>query len=223
MSLLHKDVKDRVVWGLVLLVGVYVMCQLIADVAAVKLVSMFGVVIPAGTFIYAVTFTVRDVLHRRYGVEVAKAAIVAAAIANILMISYFLFAIALPYPPFWELQDAFAAVVGVVPGIVIGSILAEFVSEMFDTVLYQKAWDTFAPKSHLIRILFSNLFSVPVDSIVFVGVAFMLWPVLSQAGSGMSVQAAMNTVIGQTIFKWVISFIIIPLTYMNGAEHAPVS
>ena len=87
--------KNRNIYAITVLVGIYVTLQLIADVAAVKIVDIWGITMPAGTFIFALTFTWRDMLHKRLGKEWARAAIITAAAANLLMAFYFLFAIEL--------------------------------------------------------------------------------------------------------------------------------
>lgn len=192
----------------VVLISAYMACQMIADIAAVKMVSLFGLVIPAGTFIYAVTFTVRDLIHKRLGKTVARWVVASAAVINIGMALYFVFTINLGYPVFWQGQEAYATILGVVPSIVAASIIAEFVSEMVDTELYQIAWEKFARNRQWLRVVFSNLFSVPLDSLVFAVLAFRVFTP-SVPWSGI---AAM--VLGQSLFKWAVATVVMPLTYL---------
>jgi hypothetical protein len=185
---------------------------MIADVTAVKMLQMpFGIVIPGGTFIYAVTFTVRDALHRKHGVDAAQSAIYAAGVINVLMALYFALTIVLPFPPFWGLQDAYASILMVVPGIVISSIIAELVSELVDTKLYQWSWDTFMPNSHFGRIALSNFVSVPLDSLLFATLAFVAWPTVF-GGDVTPWAGILSITVGQSIFKWIVSFIVAPFT-----------
>jgi hypothetical protein len=184
---------------------------MLADIAAVKLVSLLGAIIPAGTFVYAVTFTVRDALHRRYGIQAARVTIWAAAAVNVAMALYFMLTIWMPAPPYWGTQEAYAMVLGVVPSIVVSSIIAELLSELLDTEIYQIAWNTFAKNHHWLRVVVSNLISVPVDSIIFAGLAFVVWPLISK-GEPLTWAAFASMVIGQTLFKWVVSLAVLPIT-----------
>lgn len=197
----------------IMLTAAYVACQMIADVTAVKLVNVFGLAIPAGTFIYAVTFTVRDMVHKYMGKAAAQVVITSAAVVNVAMAVYFGFTVWLGFPPFWQGQEAYAQVLGIVPGIVVASIIAEYASEMLDTELYQVAWDTFAKDKPWLRVVFSNLFSVPLDSFIFGALAFKLFPTLF-GGSPIPWIGIWSMVLGQSAFKWVVSTLVMPLTYL---------
>lgn len=198
----------------IVLTAIYIACQMIADVSAVKLVSVFGLAVPAGTFVYAVTFTVRDMIHKRMGKKAARLVISSAAVINVAMALYFAFTVGLAHPPFWGGQEAYAAVLGVVPTIVVASIAAEYISEMFDTELYQIAWDTFAKDKPWLRIAFSNLFSVPLDSFIFGALAFKAFPWLF-GGDAIPWAGIGTMVLGQSIFKWVVATAVIPFTYLT--------
>ena len=192
----------------VVLVAAYMACQMIADITAVKMVEVFGLVIPAGTFVYAATFTVRDLIHKRLGKSVARWTILSAAAINIAMALYFVFTINLGYPPFWQGQEAYASILGVVPSIVAASIIAEFVSEWVDTELYQIAWESFARNKQWLRVVFSNLLSVPLDSIIFAILAFRIFtPSVPWPG-------IWSMVLGQSLFKWAVATVVMPLTYL---------
>jgi len=191
-------------FAVVLLVGVYVALQLIADVTAVKIVEVAGVTLPAATFIFAITFTWRDMIHKRLGREWARAAIWTAAIANVGMALYFLFAIRLNPAVFWSGQEAFAGTLAVVPRITIASILAELVSELLDTEVYHALISRIPARHQWARVLGSNAVSLPVDSIIFVGMAF--------AGT-MPLAALVSVALGQVAFKVVVTVVSLPLIY----------
>lgn len=174
-----------------------------ADVTAAKSVSLFGISIPAGTFVFALTFTWRDMLHKRLGKEWASAAIVAAALSNIAMVLYFMFAIVLPPASFWGGQDAFASILGVVPRIAFASILAEVISQLVDTEIYDLARRTV--DKQWVHVLVSNAVSLPIDSIIFGFAAFAgVFPI----------EAIWALVGGQILFKAVVTIVSLPGIYM---------
>jgi len=195
-----------------ILTAFYIACQIIADITAVKLVEVFGMVIPAGTFVYAATFTLRDAIHRKAGKDYTLAVVIAAGVINILMAAYFMFTTGLPAPVYWGAQEAYATVLSVVPYIVAASIAAEVVSEILDTELYHKAASTFAQNHLWLRVVFSNLFSVPLDSLIFAGLAFVVFPLL-MGQEALPGSALATMIISQSLFKWVVTAIVLPTIY----------
>lgn len=205
--------KKNHVWVIVGLVGLYVAAQLIADVAATKLVEIGGIVMPGGTFIFALTFTLRDVVHKRLGREWARAAITIAALLNILLAVYMAAVGRLPSPDFFGLGDAWGAIFAIVPAITIGSIAAEWVSENTDTEIYHWWRGRFPNAPQWSRVAVSNIVSLPVDSIVFTLLAFVLLPPLFGAESMPMGLAIARIASGQIIFKAVVTLVSMPLIY----------
>ena len=150
----------------------YCAAQMMADVLSLKIAWVAGFSIDAGTFIYPFTFTLRDLVHKHLGRSAARAVILAAGVINLVMAGLFRFAAWLPPDPSWPLQREFAAVLTPVWRIVAASIVAELASEFADTEIYH-AWVTRVTRRfQWARVLVSNSFSVPLDSLVFSWGAF---------------------------------------------------
>jgi uncharacterized integral membrane protein (TIGR00697 family) len=150
----------------------YCAAQMMADVLSLKIARVAGFSIDAGTFIYPFTFTLRDLVHKLLGRSAARAVILAAGVINLVMAALFRFAAWLPPDPGWPLQREFAAALTPVWRIVIASIVAELASELADTEIYH-AWVTrVTQRFQWTRVLVSNSFSVPLDSLVFSWGAF---------------------------------------------------
>ena len=94
--------RRNLLWMVVALTGSYIFAQALADVAATKIVSVGGFFIPGGTFIFAFTFTLRDMIHKQLGKEWARACIVIAAGLNLFLAGYLAFVAALEPAPFWK-------------------------------------------------------------------------------------------------------------------------
>ena len=69
-------------------VGAYVGAQVIADVASLKIGFVAGRAVDMGTFIYPITFTLRDVVHKALGRRAARTLVVTAAVVNVFMALY---------------------------------------------------------------------------------------------------------------------------------------
>lgn len=205
--------SKQMIRTVVLLVGTYVMAQAIADIGATKLIEIGGVVMPGGTFIFALTFTLRDMIHKRLGREWARAAIGAAAALNVLLAVYLFFISRLPSPDFFALGDSWNAIFAIVPAITIGSIVAELASELTDTEVYH-FWKTRFPRApQWSRVLASNFVSLPVDTVIFTLLAFVLLPPLFGAEGMPFWQAVARVVSGQILFKAAVTVISLPLIY----------
>jgi uncharacterized integral membrane protein (TIGR00697 family) len=168
--------RDATTAGL-LVVSSYIAAQMLADVTSLKIAQVGSFSIDAGTFIYPVTFTLRDLVHKLLGKQAARTLIITAGAINLVMAVLFQFVVWLPADPSWGLQAEFASILGPVWRIVLASILAELLSELLDTEIYH-LWVTRAETSYefarhqWLRVLTSNAVSVPVDSLIFSWAAF---------------------------------------------------
>lgn len=202
-------------WSVVALVGGYVGFQLIADIGATRIVDIWGFSIPAGTFIFALTFTWRDALHKRLGKEWARAAILIAGAINLLMAGYFAWVGSMSVPAFIpeSVAGAWVGIFAFVPAIVIGSIAAEVTSEWVDTEVYHRLIDKFRGKMQFVRVLGSNAISLPLDSVIFASLAFVLLPKLF-GGDPLPWAALPAIILGQIVFKAIVTVVSLPLIYV---------
>jgi uncharacterized integral membrane protein (TIGR00697 family) len=185
----------------IVLVAGYITCQLVADITAVKIVGpVLGQFVPAAVFIYAITFTWRDLIHRHLGKRAAVTVVWTAAIANVAMALYLALTVAMPAAPFWQGQEAYELILGVVPRIVVASIVAEVVSELIDTEVYHRM----EQRQPWLRVLTSNAIALPIDSFIFVTLAFY---------GTMPTNAMLEIVQGQIIIKALITVVSLPLIY----------
>jgi len=212
--------SKTVIRAIVILIGTYIMAQAIADIGATKLVEIGGVVMPGGTFIFALTFTLRDMIHKRLGREWARMAIFTAAALNVLLAVYMLILSRLPSPDFFALGDSWNAIFAIVPAVTIGSIVAELASELTDTEVYH-FWKTRFPAApQWSRVLASNAVSLPIDSIVFTLLAFVLLPPVFGA-EAMPFGAAFTRIVsGQILYKAAVTVLSLPLIYT--VEDKPI-
>ena len=201
------------IWAIVTLIGSYILCQAVADVGATKLVDLRGVVMPAGTFIFAVTFTLRDLIHKRLGKEWARAAIVLAGFLNVFQAGYLLFVSRLPAPVFYANSTAWSSIFSIVPAITVGSIVAEVCSELLDTEVYHYWSHRFEKFPQWTRVLVSNAVSLPVDSVIFALLAFVVLPPVFGAQATPLV-SAWSIVSGQIIWKAIMTVLTMPLIYL---------
>lgn len=156
-----------------LLASAYVAAQLLADISSLKITEIAGFSMDAGTLVYPFTFTIRDLIHKAAGKQVARALIVAAAAINLFMAGLFWVVEALPLDvTAGAPTELFGDVLAPVWRIVFASIIAEVISEFTDTEVYSRWVDRFGERHQWGRVLTSNVVAIPIDSVVFAIVAF---------------------------------------------------
>ncbi|RPH38222.1 VUT family protein [bacterium] len=183
-----------------LLIALYIACELIANITANKTILFLGVTAPGGVFIYALTFTLIDLINEHFGKPGARRVIYAAFAANILFALYSAFIVVLPSPSFFTGQEAFAQVLGSTPRIVAASLLAYMVSSLIDVEVFD-AWKRRIGGYKWARVLASNAVSTAVDSSLFVAVAF---------GGSLPL---LPLIAGQYLIKMAITVVSVPLIY----------
>jgi uncharacterized integral membrane protein (TIGR00697 family) len=157
-----------------IVISLYIAAQLLSDIGSLKIALIAGRSIDAGTFIYPLTFTIRDLIHKQLGKTTARTMIILAAAINLFMAVFFQFAAWLPQEPSWGMGEEFAAILGPVWRIVIASIVAEVISELIDTEVYHFWVSRITRKYQWARVLISNAVSIPIDSLIFCWGAFGL-------------------------------------------------
>ncbi len=156
----------------VIVSAAYIAFQMMADVASLRIVMIAGFSIDAGTFVYPFTFTLRDLVHKTAGIKAARVLIVSAAVLNLLMAGLFWLTSILPPDLAVGPQAEFGLVLSPVWRIVFASIVAEVIAEMVDTEGYRLWVERVTRDYQWARVLVSNAFSIPLDSLLFSWLAF---------------------------------------------------
>ena len=191
---------------LALLAAAYVSVQLLADITSLRIVDIGGFAMDGGTLIYPITFTLRDMVHKVAGKRVARTLIFASAAINLVMAGLFWIVTNMNLIPDTGPQsELFGDVLGPVWRIVFASIVAEVISELIDTEIYSRWVNTFGERMQWGRVLSSNVVAIPIDSVIFVLIAF----------AGVFEGALLVDIIRTNILiKGVVTLISIPLIYL---------
>lgn len=194
----------------VVVVAAYIGAQMLADIASVKIGLVAGLAVDMGTFIYPITFTLRDLVHKTLGKTLTRTLIVTAAVINLFMALYLMWAAAVPSDPSWGLGEQFSAILAPFWRIVVASIVAEVVSELLDTEVYHWWVTRVTQRFQWLRVLLSNSVSVPVDNLIFALGAFAFalpWDVVWQI------------FIFNLLIKYGVTLLSLPLIYIAPTRH----
>lgn len=184
----------------IFLVTLYVACELIANITAGKLTAVGSLVVPAAVYIFTVSYTLLDLINRILGKEEARRVVQGAFLANLLLALYVTIAVQLPYPIFWQGQEAFVQTLGNTPRITLASLTAYYLSSNIDVVIYHLLKDKTAP---WLRVIGSNSVSLLIDTLVFITLAF--------AG----IMPLLPLIKGQYLVKLGTTVVTIPLIYLT--------
>lgn len=149
----------------------YIACQMLSDIASLKIGLVLGYAVDMGTFIYPLTFSLRDVVHKTIGKKNTRILIISAAVINLIMALYLYACAKAPSDPSWGAGEAFNSILSPVWRIVFASIIAEVISELVDTEVYHYISNRIKNFQWL-RVVISNLASAPIDNAIFAIIAF---------------------------------------------------
>lgn len=184
-----------------ILVCLYVACEIIANVTAGKPVLVWGIVVPSAVFIYTITFTLIDLIHEVYGRSGSRMVVYGAFLANIVLAGYAYLVVHLPTPGFFADARAYDTVFGSTPRIVFASLVAYLVSSLVDVEIYH-LWRSRVKRWKWTRVLVSNAVSTFVDSCLFIFLAFY------------GTHPVIPLVKGQYLVKMIITVLSLPLIYI---------
>jgi len=191
--------------AVILVSAAYIAAQMLADIMSLKIVFFAGFSMDAGTLVYPITFTLRDLVHKVAGRRGARAIIVAAGVINLVMAGLFWVVGRLPYDPAAGPQPDWDAVLSPVWRIVVASIAAEVFAELADTEIYHLWVTRLTRRFQWMRVLVSNAVSVPLDSLIFCWGAF---------GAALPVAVVWSIFWSNVLVKGAVTLLSLPAIYL---------
>ncbi len=188
-----------------LVVAVFITCLITANVIAVKLVDIFGFVMPAGTIIFPLSYIFGDVLTEVYGYRQARRAIWLGFFCNLIFVAAVWIAQEIPPASFWNGQAAYEKILGYTPRLLAASFVAYLVGEFANSFVLAKMKIATRGRWLWTRTIGSTLVGEGLDSMVFITFAF--FGTLPEA-------MLLTTVLTQWVAKSGYEVIATPLTYL---------
>ncbi len=137
-------------------------------------VGMFG----AGILFFPLSYVLGDVLTEVYGYARARRVVWAGFAAVLFMAFMSWVVVAMPPAPGWEGQEAYEAVFGLTPRIVLASIMAFWAGELSNAFVMARMKVASGGKHLWQRTIGSTVVGQGVDSLIFYPVAFLgVWTV----------------------------------------------
>lgn len=148
---------------------------LISNLAAIKLWNLGGIAVDGGLILFPLTYILGDLIVEFFGDQMAKVILWASFIVNLIAVVVFYVVIALPPYPGWNMQEAYASVLGFSPRIILGSLCGYLLSNLVNNLIFTKmkhSQSVFG-QSFIARALGSSLVAHIIDSATFETIAFL--------------------------------------------------
>ena len=184
--------------------GVFCTLLVISNIGAVKLIAFGPIITDGGAFLFPLCYIAGDVLSEIYGFRAARRAILVAFSMLILAAFSFWLVQISPPAPGWENQDAFEAILGFVPRIVLASVSGFLVGQLLNAYVLVWIKERTKEKKLWIRLIGSTIVGELADTIVFCTIAF--YGVITGG-------EFLNYVITGFVYKCAMEAILMPVTY----------
>ncbi|RNE48247.1 queuosine precursor transporter [Corynebacterium alimapuense] len=187
-------------------VALFIAVFLISNITATKGVQLGPLITDGAFFLFPLAYIVGDVLAECYGFKAARRAIWTGFAVTVLAVVTFYIAIWLPAADFYEGQDAFAEVLGLVPRIVLASLFGYLVGQLLNSWVLVSIKKHTGEKSLWARLIGSTVVGEFGDTLVFCLIAA---PVIGIITFGDTV----NYIIVGFLWKTIIEIVLLPVTY----------
>jgi queuosine precursor transporter len=187
-----------------LIMALFVAVLLISNVASSKILKLGPFTFDGGTLLFPISYIFGDILTEVYGYRRSRRVIWAGFASAALMAGVFALVGALPPAAGWDNQEAYEAILGTTPRIVLGSLVAYFAGEFSNSYTLAKMKILTGGRWLWTRTIGSTLVGEGVDTLLFVTIAFagtLPWPLF------------WSIILSNYVFKCGLEAAMTPVTY----------
>lgn len=197
-----------------LITAIFITTLLISNIIAVKIVDLFGLILPAGVILFPITYIFGDVLTEVYGYARARQVIWTGFLCNLLAVAAIWLAGLLPAASFWRAgnfltpdgaQRAYDSILGFTPRLLLASFTAYLVGEFLNSFVLAKIKIKTRGRFLWVRTIGSTIVGQGADSLIFILVAF--WNIFQFSDLQMAI-------LSQWFFKVMYETLATPFTYL---------
>ncbi len=185
-------------------VAIFVGLLIISNIGAVKLIAVGPLITDGGAFLFPLVYVTGDVLSEVYGWRATRRAILLAFGMSALAAGTFWLVQQAPPADDWGNQDAFEAVLGFVPRIVLASLCGFLVGQLLNAWVLVRIKARTLESRLWIRLLGSTAVGEFADTLVFCTIAF--YGVITG-------WTFINYVITGFVYKVAVEVLVMPITY----------
>ncbi len=177
---------------------------ILSNITSTKIAAIGNISFDGGAILFPLTYIFGDILTEVYGYARARRVIWIGFGMNLLMVAVFWLVGVLPADPMWGMQDSYMNILGVVPRIVLGSLVAYLFGEFVNSYILAKLKVKTGGKKLWLRAIGSTLVGQFLDTTIFLVIAF----------AGILPWSLIWTIwIVNYIFKIAVEVALLPVTY----------
>lgn len=179
---------------------------IVSNLSSTKMFDFFGtgLIWDGGAILFPVSYILGDIITEIFGFENAKKVIWTAFAMNLIAVLALFIVQLLPPGPGWENQVAYETIIGFMPRIVAGSLIAFVTGQILNAYVFVKIKEITKSKHLWQRAIGSSLIGDLVDTVIFTTIAF-IGTISTFQFIGLLVIAYVSKIIGETI--------LLPVTY----------
>ena len=197
--------EERVSPWFVIIVALFITCLITANIIAVKLISLYGFILPAAILIFPLSYIIGDVLTEVYGYRQARRVIWLGFFCNFITVVAIWIGQMLPSASFWDGQASYERILGYAPRLLFASFLAYLVGEFSNAFVLAKIKIATKGRWLWLRTIGSTIIGQGLDSALFMTLAFV---------GTIPLNALFSAVVIQWLAKSLYEAVVTPLTYV---------
>jgi queuosine precursor transporter len=185
-------------------VAVFCGLLLISNIGATKLIAFGPIITDGGAFLFPLVYITGDVLSEVWGLRAATRAIyLGFGLAALAAVTFWLVQLSPPADD-WPNQEAFEAVLGFVPRIVLASLCGYLVGQLLNAYVLVRLKERTSESRLWVRLIGSTVVGELADTFVFCTIAF--YGVITGA-------EFLNYVAVGYVYKTLLEVVLLPVTY----------
>lgn len=186
------------------LMTIYITCLLLSNLIAGKMMALGNITLPAAVILFPITYILADVFTEVYGFKNMRTVIWLGFGCSAFAVLIYMITIALPYPAFWENQEAFKAVLSTTPRVFAASLAGYLFGEFSNAIILSKLKVLTEGKKLWVRTIGSTIVGEAFDTVIFISISF--W-------GTMETSVLLQMMLYQYLFKVCYEIIFTPVTY----------
>ncbi|WP_449240840.1 queuosine precursor transporter [Desulfoscipio gibsoniae] len=187
-----------------ILMALFVTILLVSNTVAVKITHVGPFYFDGATILFPIAYIFGDVLTEVYGYKRSRVVVWTGFFACIIMSLVYCLVGILPAAADWQQQNAYTAILGQTPRIVVASLVAYLCGEFINAYILSKM--KIATKGRFLwtRTIGSTMVGQGVDTVLFVAIAFT---------GVISSNLLLYMIVSNYVFKTAFEILATPLTY----------
>ena len=187
-----------------IVLAIFCVVLIVSNISATKVIGFGPIVADGGAFLFPIAYILGDVISEVYGFAAARKAVITGFALQILASFVFWLVLVSPPGPGYENQEAFKAVLGFYPRIVLASLVGYVVGQLLNSYVLVRVKRAMGEKHLWVRLMCSTGVGEFADTLLFCTIAF--------AGVIPGTDFLVYVVVG-FVYKVAVEILCLPITY----------